>query len=260
MLGLAGFLAVALLWQNKNFGQASTLQVDLKIPNKGLGSAFLAQRKGNGFHTCASSHSVHNFGKVFEKTHLKIFSKMLHWMVNIFSWLIFPFFWSNLSKISKIQPRNILRQEIYLFKSCWRHHLSRCTTEKASLYLTRVKNIIIEGEGFQIYMFSSSSLLQFSCVKYALKVNPNIVCCQTFYYQFWQEFFTSPYTTTDLIHQFHLIRLIHLIYLIHFFLAIFSKCLKLHIVSRLGTRPFHITIWIWRKFQVKGTSDGPFPT
>ena len=77
----------------------------------------------------------------------------------IFSWFHFQ---SNQSKIFEIQPRNISQQEIYLFESRWRRHLSRCTAEKASLYLTCVKNIIIEAEGFQMYRFSSSSILHIS--------------------------------------------------------------------------------------------------
>ena len=49
----------------------------------------------------------------------------------------------------KIQPQKILQQNLYLFKVAGAIIYPLCTVEKASLNLTCVKNIIIEGrEGF----------------------------------------------------------------------------------------------------------------
>ena len=117
----------------------------VKSPNTGFKDLSFVLRKENGFHKCASSHSLHNLAEVFTKTHLKTSTyseTFLHFvkfyfLKQIVLWFYFLVHsWPICRKSLKIFYNT---KYIFLEVAGVIIYLWRCTAEKASLYLTCVK-------------------------------------------------------------------------------------------------------------------------
>ena len=111
--------------------------ISLTINLKLVGRVLFCKEKEWIPYVCASSLPLHNLAKVSRKHILKYLHIIYRW-----SFLFYTF-------CQQIQPQKILQQNLYLFKVAGAIIYPLCTVEKASLNLTCVKNIIIEGrEGF----------------------------------------------------------------------------------------------------------------